>query len=33
MKFFFYWMVPLIFVAALIETFITPVIMYLVAGT
>ncbi|WP_292465430.1 stage II sporulation protein M [Methanolobus sp.] len=33
MKFFFYWMVPLIFIAALIETFITPVIMYLVAGT
>ncbi len=33
MKFFFYWMIPLIFVAALIETFITPVIMYLVAGT
>ncbi len=32
MKFFFYWMIPLIFVAALIETFITPVIMYLVAG-
>ncbi|AFV23175.1 integral membrane protein [Methanolobus psychrophilus R15] len=33
MKFFFYWMVPLIFIAALIETFITPAIMYLVAGT
>jgi stage II sporulation protein M len=32
MKLFFYWMIPLIFVAALIETFITPVIMYLVAG-
>ncbi|MDN5310951.1 MAG: stage sporulation protein [Methanolobus sp.] len=32
MKFFFYWMVPLIFLAALIETFITPVIMYLVSG-
>lgn len=32
MKFFFYWMVPLIFLAALIETFITPVIMYIVAG-
>jgi stage II sporulation protein M len=32
MKFFFYWMIPMVFVAALIETFITPVIMYLVAG-
>lgn len=32
MKLFFYWMVPLIFLAALIETFITPVIIYLVSG-
>lgn len=33
MKLFFYWMIPLIFLAALIETFITPVVIYLVSGT
>ncbi|WP_406661037.1 stage II sporulation protein M [Methanolobus sp. ZRKC3] len=31
-KFFFHWVFPLVFIAAFIETFITPIFIYLVTG-
>lgn len=31
-KFYLHWLLPLIFLAALIETFVTPVIIYMVSG-
>jgi stage II sporulation protein M len=32
LKFYFHWILPLVFLAAVIETFVTPVVIYMVSG-